>query len=385
MAAGPARAFQRERYGALSPECVERGHGEDVRAKRIVALAIVTCYLLFVNDEEFLERWGIWKKALGPKDPNSLIQQLSSVCWNIAVHKAIEASWRTVTAEDGDTINMNRLLYHFTTNNFNKTLCLELRRLTDSGTLERSDPKGKDLSVFSLHSVLADLKKHREEFTRRRLFICRGIEYDLGTIRRRHDEWIQHNPRGGGFVPRELNEEHSRYCHVEWDRFCRLSANSRSPNDCIPLDYLNLLIREVVKMRRRLVIVDKYFAHAATPQSRAPVAEKDIVTPAELVEMTINCGRLVNSVSSILGEGPYPFLPNYAENKWEDWSTAGRQRPILWRRLGTNGEIESNIWSRYIPKTAVDGSLRIMPAGHEVPGMHPGTGHCASRCPSHRQ
>jgi hypothetical protein len=271
-----------------------------------------------MDDGGFIERWRNWKKALGPDDPNSLIRQMISVLWNVGVHKAIEASWRTVTAEDGDTINMNRLLFHFVTNNFNKTLCLELRRLTDRGRLEGAIRKGQDLSVFSLPSVLSNMNECRKEFTRKRLFICRGLPYDLEEIRRRHDEWL-FDKRGSGFVPADLDEGPSRQCHEEWDIFCGVFGSNRSPNDCLPSDFLSSLIQIVSRIRAHLVVVDKYFAHAATPRSRAPVGEKEIVTPAELVNMTISCGRLVNTVSCILGEGTYPFLPDY-EDKWEDWS-----------------------------------------------------------------
>jgi hypothetical protein len=243
-----------------------------------------------------------------------------STCWNIAVYKAIQASWRTVTAEDGDTINMNRLLFYFITTNFNKSLCFDLRRLTDSGNIEEADAKRHDRSVYSLHSVLEDIRSYREEYTRRRLFICRGLEPDLALIRRKHDEWLYAPSFKGGFVPAGLDEEPSRQCHEEWDRLCGLTAEYRTLDDCVPVEYLDLLLNEVHKMRESLFIVDKWFAHAATPISRRPVTEKSVVTPADLEQLAKMCGHLVNTVSIILGDGTYPFHTEYADDKWEDWS-----------------------------------------------------------------
>ena len=146
------------------------------------------------------------ERSTRARDPHSLIQQLAGICWGIATYQAIRTSWRTELAEDGDTFNITPLLFHFITDNFTKGLCLNLRRLTENGKLIEPSPKGDDKSVYSLASVLADIKMHREEYTRRRLFLACKVEYDTELIRRRNWEYLLQFPSGQAVgVPRDLN------------------------------------------------------------------------------------------------------------------------------------------------------------------------------------
>jgi len=39
--------------------------------------------LPFVTDEEFLQRWQLWRATIGLNDPNSMVQQAQGVCWGI--------------------------------------------------------------------------------------------------------------------------------------------------------------------------------------------------------------------------------------------------------------------------------------------------------------
>ena len=89
-----------------------------------------------MTDGQFLERWHLWMTALnGREDSHSLVQQMESLCWNIAVYEALMASWKTETAQDGKTINVNSVLFTFVFQNFGKSFCLDLRRLTEVQSL----------------------------------------------------------------------------------------------------------------------------------------------------------------------------------------------------------------------------------------------------------
>ncbi len=84
-------------------------------------------------------------------------------------------------------------------------------------------------------------------------------------------------------------------------------------------------------------MVNKHFAHAATPQSRKPAAgKKEDVTIPELEDLLVQSGCMVNSVSAILSSAVFPFLATAQFDKWEDWSRGWNVDPRLleeaWRR-----------------------------------------------------
>ena len=276
-----------------------------------------------MTDEQFLERWQFWQKALAD-DPHSLLSQLSDICWNVATYEAIRASWKTELSEDGDTLNVSPFLFHFITNGFSKGLCIDLRRLTEACRIEEVRRTGDDRSVYSLASILMDIEEHREAFTRRRLFLALKLEYDAESIGRKYDDFLAEKIRGGTklwSVPKDLWDFPTIAAHKEWDRFSHCSPSERSPEDVIAPGYLLFLRNEVSRVRKAVeFVVNKYLAHASTPQSRESATNAFTeVTINQLQDLTVKCGQLVNTLSSILGGGTYPFLATAQWDKWEEW------------------------------------------------------------------
>lgn len=294
-----------------------------------------------MTDGEFLGRWQLWRQALnGREDSHSLVQQVEELCWGVATFEALMASWRSETASDGETLQVNSILFHFVVDNFVKSLCLDLRKLTDEGVLVASPTAKSDRSVYSLHSLLADIKDHRDKYTRRRLFIACKLEYDIDEINRRHWQFVRENfPNGGTYsVPRELDDMPSKLTHKYWDKLSRCTPTSRGPGDLIAADHLDRLEEEVAAIRSEVeFVVNKHFAHAATPHSRMSAeSKKENITLAELLELVIRAGRAVNSVSALLSSAVFPFLAYAQFDKWEYWGHGWQvQRDILeaaWRK-----------------------------------------------------
>jgi hypothetical protein len=295
-----------------------------------------------MTDSQFLERWQLWMTALNGRDdpPHSLVQQMESRCWDVAVFEALMASWRTETAADGETLEVNSILFHFVMQNYGKSFCLDLRRLTEVQNLVESAPSKRDFSVYSLPSLLADIKAHRQEYTRRRLFLACQLEYDVESIRKKHLEWsLKQRPGAVSSVPRELSEGPSELTHQQWDRLCRCPTGKRSPEDCISLDHLEYLESEVAAIRDSVeFVVNKHFAHAATPQSRKSAeGKKESVTFSELIELLVRAGCMVNSVSAILSSAVFPFLAVAPFDKWEHWS----------RGWNVSSKILEDAWDRW--------------------------------------
>ncbi len=276
----------------------------------------------------------------GREDPHSLVQQMESLCWNVAVYEALMASWETETAPDGKTIEVNSVLFDFVFQNFGKSFCLDLRRLTEVQNLVESESARKDYSVYSLPSLVSDIKTHRKEYTRRRLFLALGFPYDVEPIQKKLLAWALKQPPGVvSSVPLELRDGPSILTHRQWDRLCSCSPKMRSQEDCISLEHFERIETETAAIRDSVeFVVNKHFAHAATPQSRKSAAgKKEDVTIPELEDLLVKSGCMVNSVSAILSSAVFPFLAIAQFNKWEHWG----------RGWNVSSKILEKAWDRW--------------------------------------
>ncbi len=275
-----------------------------------------------MTDEEFLARWHLWMTALnGREDSHSIVPQMEDMCWDMAVFEALMASWKIESEDDGQTLQVNSVLFHFVVDTYIKSLCLNLRRITDPGELVRAKSAKKDRSIYSIASLLKDIEAHREEYTRKRLFLALDLEYDVETLRKKHLDFVFSKPPGVvSAVPRELHEGPSVIVHGLWDRLCGCASIDRSPNDCVAFDHLKRLRTDVATIRDKVeFVVNKHFAHAATPESRKSADNKnESVTLAELIELVVQACRLVNSVSALLSSAVFQFVAA-PFNKWEHW------------------------------------------------------------------
>ena len=180
-----------------------------------------------LTDVEFLEGWQLWRQALNRRDsPHSLTIQVENLCWNVATYEALMASWRSETAADGETLQVNSVLFHFITDNFTKSLCVDLRRLTEDGDLVRSPTSKTDRSAYSLQSLLWHCES-QGTLHRRRLFLACKLEYDVAAIETRHWHFVLANHPDGGayYVPAKLNALPSKFAHAQWDMLCCVSEN----------------------------------------------------------------------------------------------------------------------------------------------------------------
>jgi AbiU2 len=284
-----------------------------------------------MTDEQFLARWHLWITALdGREDSHSIVPQMEDLCWDMAVFEAIMASWKIESDDDGQNLKVNSVLFHFVVDTFIKSLCLDLRRITDPGVLVEAKSGKKDRSVYSIASLLKDIEAHREEYTRKRLFLACHLEYDVETLRKKHLDFVLSNPPGVvSALPRELNEGPSALAHDHWDRLCSCGPADRSPNNCIALDHLKRLEADVTAIRDKVeFVVNKHFAHAATPESRKSANNRnESITLAELIELVVQTGRLVNSVSALLNNAVFQFVAIAQFDKWDHWGKGWSASP----------------------------------------------------------
>lgn len=301
-----------------------------------------------MNDNEFLERWHYWKFALGSenpeKDPNTLVNQMSSMVWDIGVFKSTMISWGKELYDGSDDFKVTPVLFHFLFDNFFKSLCLSIRRITDMSELE--DKRKSNRSVISIPSLLGDIKKHRTDYTRKRLFLAVDFEYNNDIIQKKHDEYANQFSSGQVFVvPRDLNPSFCISEHKLWDELSGITADSRSESDIIGENYIDNLLRHAKGIKKEIEFVtDKYFAHASTPESRTSIGTHNAtVSLARLVELVVDCGRLVNSISNILSDAVWPFMPTAQFDKWDNWG-------IGWKANSEELEKEWHDWGNQVER-----------------------------------
>ncbi len=139
---------------------------------------------------------------------------------------------------------------------------------------------------------------------------------------------------------------------------CGCSSSARSPSDVIAPGYLDYLEAETIKVHEALFIVNKFFAHASTPRSRELAKDRPISSLNQFIDTTVWCGRLVNSVSAILSQGPYPFLANALWDKWEwwgkGWNADTRSLEETWQEWGNKVERLDPLYPDSLPTDTTD-------------------------------
>ncbi len=279
-----------------------------------------------MTDREFNVLWKTWDSALctEPMDSNTLVGQITNLVWDIGVFKAIQHSWEKTGSKDSDELKINPIVYEFIVTNFFKSFCIAIRKITEDGKLNCSEEKN-DRSIISIQSLLKDIKKHRKEYSRRRLFSLKNLEYDIEILNRKHDEYLENQQRIGvkfGPIPKDCSPYQSYSLHKQWDEITLTAPDARTENDVIPEEYLNDLIERTKEINTEVkYLTNKYFAHAATKNSRASMdIKEENLNFEKLIEITIQCGKLINSISNILSNARWPFLSDAQYDKWTYWS-----------------------------------------------------------------
>lgn len=242
--------------------------------------------------------------------------------WDIGIFEAVRVSWRTELADDGDTLNVNRAVFWFMTRNFANGILVRLRKVTEAGQVVAGRKAKSDRSIYSLRSVLSDMAKYREEYTRRRLFLAKNTEYDLELLeRQQHDDFHRKVMGQPSDVPMSRGPYPTRMLHQSWDKLCGVSSSERSPDDVLSADYLELLITETENVHSRIEsYVNKNVVHAASEPSRLSAMNDGLISISEMCDHVVKSARLVNTISELLCCPVNEFIGTPGWDLWENWT-----------------------------------------------------------------
>jgi hypothetical protein len=230
--------------------------------------------------------WLSWYE-LRKGEPNTIQQQLFSMMFLDLAYRIL-AMARQKTDQESEVSAQSGLLAHFLDQGYVATQILAIRRLLDG----RKD-------VFSLRRLLDDITKHQHLITRE-IYVCNdGLPYDS-------EAW-QSLPQGIEEKMRGIQSQgfgnylSSRMRHETFDRLSGILPPARKRGD---------LIREVVfqelnswlansAAEKLILLSHKFFAHAATQDSRGSLAYSGIAL-ADVDEVHRGLVRVERAITDLL-------------------------------------------------------------------------------------
>jgi hypothetical protein len=242
-----------------------------------------------------------WSGRLCGDDVHSIDRQIGHMLWRSAFYRSINESRRSLPEGVGRTKRANASLHELIDEGYHTMHSAAVRRLLDKASV--SGPRG----VYSLHGLIRDIRDHASVLTRANVLRARGLEYDYEPIktRAREEAWKRTKAVGGAtFVSREGWAE-AEYWHDRMDRMCAVTPLTRSAADSpSPSRFDKILDDLAIHVQNVTGFVDKYIAHASSPESRRSVTPERLATSLAtlwIAERTIV--RAANFVSKYVVEG----------------------------------------------------------------------------------
>jgi hypothetical protein len=290
-----------------------------------------------MGDPVISDRLKVWRKAFASDDANSIVNQVYMMTWNMAAFQVVNEARRIAIEEQKRGVNS--LLHNTFDDCFFLSQFATYRRLNDKKRLHGGD------GVWSLRSILFDIRRCNSRLTRRILVEEYGYEYDFSEIDKRHEEWIIDRAResGGsycGWVPRELNSHPSKHRHGVIDELCGVAQKNRSPNDVPDVRIVDGLLRKLDLLEPACTYADKFIAHASSVDSRTRSSSELEITLSSLLEMQKTVSKVVVLLDRYFIDGGYTqhlAVPQYDQFQYLD-------EPLI-RSTDSNTAIEA--WNRY--------------------------------------
>ncbi|HUS93382.1 MAG TPA: hypothetical protein VM695_16110 [Phycisphaerae bacterium] len=219
--------------------------------------------------DQFNAKRQLWVQCLDGDDRHSVTRQITRMTWNAAAFRVINEARRIAPPAKEGGLQLNGLMHSLIDDCFFESQMLAIRRLTDSYPIT-GDRRGRD--VFSLTSLLRHMEKNAKLMTRSNLLAAEGLEYDYEAVREKEREYHRERMLAGErayFVPRSLDSHGLQTRQEQIDFLAGVVGTQRSPDDSVRPEILSHLRRKVLGACEEIrVRVDKFVAHAASPDSR---------------------------------------------------------------------------------------------------------------------
>jgi hypothetical protein len=212
--------------------------------------------------------WLTWKDCIKSNDQNSIFQQITLMIWDSAIFRLILENRREIIEFSPVQPPINGSLQSFIDRTFFQSQVASIRRLVDKSPYGLTGKKG----VYSLSALIKDLKEYREDLTREKYFHLRNLPYDYSKIAKMKQEYINKQSQTMGVkffeIPKDLDSETAAEAHASFDHLCGKTLDERDPKDKIQENVYSRLHEKLDTCTDIIKYVDKFIAHAATPESR---------------------------------------------------------------------------------------------------------------------
>lgn len=219
-------------------------------------------------DKGVRDKFEEWKNILIGEDIHSIRKQIYEMIQDSAYFQCLNESRKYSLKDDKGEIKQNKMLHDFINQSFFKTQLLSIRRLVDKDFLRVE--KGKPYTVYSLYNLIEDIKKNSNLLTRENILSAYDFPYDYEKELSEYKKTIDCTKPY--FVPFKIDS--SETLHYRIDSVTGITPDRRSPDDLIPVDILKQFDDKLACIEELCKYVDKYIAHAATPESRIDVQSK---------------------------------------------------------------------------------------------------------------
>jgi len=287
-----------------------------------------------------------WLEVLSGEDRHSIISQITRMTWDDAAFRVVNEARRLAPRDPDGGRQLNGLMHSLLDRAFFASHLAAIRRLTD----DRYPLNGKK-GVYSLPALLEDMRKHRELLTREAIFAAENLAYDFKPIQQRFDEYAS-KQKGAFDIPDDLCWFKHENRHEQIDRLANVQAQDRQSGDTVREKVLLDLQQKIEKASEEVVChVNKFIAHAATPESRALVgADETGLTLNHLWRAHQHLCEVASFLAIyVLGDsfpGPLP-IPQYDQFKYIERPLIAASQvdklADLWRQI----EKEADGWSAW--------------------------------------
>jgi HEPN superfamily AbiU2-like protein len=292
-----------------------------------------------------------WLNRINAEDRNSIQRQICSMIWDAAVFRVINESRRLANNAKEGGVELNGMVHNLIDKCFFQSQMTSIRRL-----LDKSSPAKGPKAVYSIHKLLSEIERNINLFTRGNMFAAEEMLYDYESVQKKNDQYCKEQIKAGNrayFIPQELDWHCHERRHKDIDRLSGVDKDNRSPNDTIKPEIISHLISKLDSCKEITDYVDKYIAHAATPESRATIKADEIsLTLRKLWDAHETICKVTNFVSvCILGDNHAGSLdiPQYDHFAFID-------RPLI-----ESDKIEHlhELWNQYEKETRSWGNWGI--------------------------
>ena len=265
-------------------------------------------YALFATKRE---QWIDW---LSGDDRHSVAKQITAMTWDAAVFRMVNEARKYAPAASDGNVQLNGMTHDLLNRCFFKSQAIAIRRLLDP----RSD-------TYSLYHLIDDMSQNVSLMTRAHILAAEGKPYDYEPLKRAMMEYLQRESVDGDGcnVPSGLVWWDVENRHKEIDRLSGVAPVHRHPEDTVRAELFQNMKQHLVDQQADIrTWVNKFIAHAASPDSRAIVdADKVKPTLGHLWDMHALACKIATFVgAAVLGDSftsPLP-VPQYNQFKYMD-------------------------------------------------------------------